>query len=100
MNETADDAKLKVVSIHLEGETLQWHQGYANVQTAEGRTLSRTKYVAALKGRFIDQPFDDPMLEMKNLRQEGSFSYYQHESDGLLHKVSLVEKVSEHATIN
>lgn len=66
------------------------------------------EYVASLKARFGNELFGDPMLEMKNLlqrkkapfRQEGSFSDYQRGFDNLVHRVSLIEKVSERATIS
>lgn len=43
-----------------------------------------------LLDRFRDELFGEPMLEMKNLRQESSFSDYQGEFEGLLYMVSHV----------
>lgn len=42
----------------------------------------------------------DPMLEMKNLRQEGSFEEYQMKFDVLLHQVSLTEHLLEKAAVS
>lgn len=40
------------------------------------------------------------MLEMRNLREEGSLADYQRQFDGLLHRWQLVEKVSEKTVIS
>lgn len=70
------DANLKVAVIHLEAEVLQWHQVYVKIQSKQGRTLSWTEYVIVLQARFGEEFFEDTILEMKNLHQEGSFSEY------------------------
>lgn len=62
--------------------------------------MSWAGYVEALKARFGDKMFGDLMLEMRNLRQEGSLAEYQRLFDGLLHRWQLVEKVSEKMTIS
>lgn len=41
-----------------------------------------------------------PILEMKNLKQEGSLTKYFRELDVLLNKVHLLEPVSERAALS
>lgn len=37
IDETPEEAKLKIAIIHLEGDALQWHQGFARVLQHQGR---------------------------------------------------------------
>lgn len=48
VNETPEATKLKIVIIHLEGEALQWHHGYARTQQLQGQTLTWSDYIVAL----------------------------------------------------
>lgn len=89
-----------VAVIHLEGEALQWHQGYVKVQTAEGNTMTWPGYVEAVKARFGDKLFDDALLEIRNLRQDDSLADYQRKFDGLLHRVQLIERVSKRDVVS
>lgn len=40
IDDRPENARFKVTVIHLEGETLQWHQGYIKVQAIAGKTVS------------------------------------------------------------
>lgn len=62
--------------------------------------MSWTEYVAAFQAQFGEELFGNPILEMKNLHQEGSFLEYQSRFDALLHRVQLVEEVSERVAAN
>lgn len=83
---TPEDAKLKVVVIHLDGEAFQWQQGYIRIHAAEGNPITCSGYVEELKARFGDELFEDPMLEMRNLRQQSSLADSQRHFDGLPHR--------------
>lgn len=91
----SDDAKLKVAVIHLKGEALQWYQEYMKIQSKKGRMMSCSEYVATLQARFDEELYGDPIFELKNLHQEGSFPEYQSRFNALLHRVQLIENVSD-----
>lgn len=100
IHRNSEEAKLKVAIIHLGGEALQLPQGCMKIQFQLGRTLSWSKYFVALQAQFDEELFRDPILEMKNLRQEWSFSKYQGKFDALLHRVQFLEKMSKRVVVS
>ena len=48
----------------------------------------------ALKGRFGERVYEDPMADLKSLVQTGSLQDYLEEFDVLSHKVTLTEEYS------
>ena len=73
---TPDNAKVRVASIHLEGKALMWHQSFMR-SFAHGQWPNWVRYKEAIMGRFGQQPFDDPLSELMQLRQVGSVEQYQ-----------------------
>nr|XP_033514042.1 uncharacterized protein LOC117278683 [Nicotiana tomentosiformis] len=87
MDEVPFDQRVKVTSIHLEGEAIAWHRSYIKARNSViGPT--RTEYVIALNERFGEE-FEDHMESLKNLMQSGSVREYQAEFDRLLTGVNL-----------
>ncbi|PKH89637.1 hypothetical protein CRG98_049918, partial [Punica granatum] len=66
---TPDDVKVKLVAIHLEGRALQWYQAYVRSLGVEGKAVIWSEYVTAVVSRFGDSGYEDPMADLKNLRQ-------------------------------
>lgn len=66
----------------------------------QGRALTWSKYVEVLHARFDNELFGDPMLEMKILRQEGSFVDYQGRLNTLLDKIQLIDSITEQFTLS
>ncbi|PKI45686.1 hypothetical protein CRG98_034002 [Punica granatum] len=91
VDKTADELKLKLVVIHLEGKALQWHQSYMRSLAAENKEVKWEEYVAAVVARFGETGFEDPMADLKNLRQLGSLREYMDEFDILSNKVVINE---------
>lgn len=69
------------------------------IQMQKGRTLSWLDYVDALQVRFSEGRFGDPILEMKNLRQDILFPDYQWGFNVFLHRIQLIENVSERSVV-
>ncbi|PKI53800.1 hypothetical protein CRG98_025806 [Punica granatum] len=88
---TPDDVKVKLVAIHLEGKALQWHQAYVRSLGVEGKAVIWSEYVTAVVSRFGDSGYEDPMADLKNLRQVGFVQDYMTEFDALLNRVTITE---------
>lgn len=87
MGEILYDQRVKVTSIHLDGDAIAWHRSYMK---ARNSTLDPTwtEYVLALNERFGDV-FEDSMKAIKNLHQTGKVKDYQAKFDRLLTGVNL-----------
>nr|CAD1839913.1 unnamed protein product [Ananas comosus var. bracteatus] len=88
---TEEDAKVKLATIHLEGRALQWHQVYMKSRLTRSPPTWE-EYVSALNTRFGVDLYDDPMAELKELKQTGSVMEYQDKFDALLNRVVLTEE--------
>lgn len=87
MDEVAFDQRVKVASIHFDGEVIAWHRSYVKSRDSVLEP-TWTEYVLALNERF-GEGFEDHMEALKNLQQTGSVKYYQAEFDRLLIGVNL-----------
>lgn len=86
LDEVNDEAKVKLAAIHMEGMALQWHQGYMK---SRGYALPGWgEYVMALTARF-GALYDDPMTDLKNLRQNNSVQEYQDAFDAIVNRLDL-----------
>ena len=83
---TPENAKVKIASIHLEDTALLWHQSYIRAYTF-GQWPTWDGYKEAIMGRFGQQPLDDPLSELMQLRQVGSVEQYQDAFDALLIRI-------------
>ncbi|PKI48777.1 hypothetical protein CRG98_030819 [Punica granatum] len=88
---TPDDVKMKLVSIHVEGRALQWHQAYVRSLGVERKMVNWNEYVIAVVSRFGDSGYEDPMVDLKNLRQAGLVQDYMTEFNALLNRVTITE---------
>ncbi|KAF2289889.1 hypothetical protein GH714_039032 [Hevea brasiliensis] len=59
---------VKMVALHLEGKTLQWHQGFIKVRGPIAY-LDWGDYVEAITARFGSNAFEDPLADLRNLKQ-------------------------------
>jgi len=87
MNAVAFDQKVRVASIHLEGEAIAWHRSYMRSRSCVADP-SWTVYILALNEKFGEE-FEDSMEALKNLTQTSSVKEYQAEFDRLLTYVNL-----------
>ncbi|KAH0710443.1 hypothetical protein KY284_011870 [Solanum tuberosum] len=87
MNAVAFDQKVRVASIHLEGEAIAWHRSYMRSRSCVDDP-SWTVYILALNEKFGEE-FEDSMEALKNLTQTSSVKEYQAEFDRLLTYVNL-----------
>ncbi|XP_019228846.1 PREDICTED: uncharacterized protein LOC109209936 [Nicotiana attenuata] len=75
MDEVAFDQRVKVASIHFDGEAIAWHRSFMRSRNSV-LDPTWTEYVLALNERFGDG-FEDHMEALKNLQQTGSVREYQ-----------------------
>ncbi|KAL4376913.1 hypothetical protein GQ457_02G033300 [Hibiscus cannabinus] len=83
-----EDAKIRVVMLHLEGKALQWHQLVAKNHGDLGQ-LTWGQYLKLLRDRFAPEGFDDPFADLVALRQLDSVEQYYEEFVVLLNQVNL-----------
>ncbi|GJU39438.1 reverse transcriptase [Tanacetum coccineum] len=82
-----DNVKVKLASIHLYDKALAWHKQFEKVN---GEFASWELYETTIYKRF-GPCYEDPMEEIKNLRQEGTVSDYQDKFEALISRVELTE---------
>ena len=87
IDNVAEQDKLSIVGVHLYDRALVWHQKYMNVM---GANVTWDQYETAVLERFAPM-FEDPMAEIKNLRQDGSVQVYQDAFDVLYNKLDIPE---------
>nr|GFA80069.1 hypothetical protein [Tanacetum cinerariifolium] len=88
IGEVQDDAqKLMLVSMHLFGNALNWHKKFLK---KNGDDVTWQKYKEEIKERF-DLVNEDPMVELKNLKQVGTVQAYKDLFESLPNKVDQLE---------
>ncbi|RVX10301.1 Retrovirus-related Pol polyprotein from transposon 17.6 [Vitis vinifera] len=90
VDRTPPEARVRLAALHLEGKAIQWHQGYIKCRGNEAY-LDWSEYVIALNARFGQHVFDDPIADLRNLRQTGSLQSYMDEFDELYPRADIKE---------
>ncbi|RVW97594.1 Transposon Ty3-G Gag-Pol polyprotein [Vitis vinifera] len=90
VDRTPPEARVRLAALHLEGKAIQWHQGYIKTRGNEAY-LDWSEYVIALNARFGQHVFDDPIANLRNLRQTGSLQSYMDEFDELYPRADIKE---------
>ncbi|GKC92896.1 reverse transcriptase [Tanacetum coccineum] len=80
-----DEQKIRLVSMHMFGKALNWHQHF---MSKFGEVMTWAVYQTHVKRRF-ESVFEDPIMELKNLKQTTSVQVYQDFFEALLNKVDL-----------
>lgn len=85
-----DDAqKVRLAAIHLEGKALLWHQKF--MKKCLNVLPTWKKYTEEITLRF-GELYDDPMAELKALKQSGTVQEYHDEFDALASRLQLSEE--------
>ncbi|GJS01327.1 reverse transcriptase domain-containing protein [Tanacetum coccineum] len=87
LDNVADNQKVKIASIHLHDKALDWHR---NFERRNGLEVTWEKYSEEVLQRF-GSFVEDPMADLKNLRQTSTIKVYQDQFDALLSKVDITE---------
>ena len=90
VDETPSEAKVRIAAMHLEGKALQCHQVFMKARISRDPPAWE-EYVKALGSRFGDCLYDDPMGDLKGLRQTRSVREYQDAFEEFLNRVDLPE---------
>ena len=88
LEKIAEGSKIGVISLYLEGCALQWHKNFVKNKV---RAPEWQEYREAMKARFGVLAYDDPMAEMKKLKQTGSFQEYLKAFEFLMDRAQLNE---------
>lgn len=86
LDHTPDFTKTQLASVYLEDRAQQWY--YTYVQQRSDVEIGWDDFVAALNARF-EQLYDDPMTELKNLRQTGTVKEYHDTFDSIVSRLDL-----------
>ncbi|GJS76206.1 reverse transcriptase [Tanacetum coccineum] len=80
--------KIQLASMHVYDKALIWHQQFCK---RFGENYPWEVYAKEAIRRF-DSVFDDPLMELKNLKQDGSVKDYHEKFESLLNRMELNEK--------
>ncbi|GJT41734.1 retrotransposon-related protein [Tanacetum coccineum] len=86
-----EDQKLRLVSMHLYDKALEWHKQFVKIR---GENVLWPEYEKEITARF-NSVFEDPMVEIKNLKQDGEVKVYQEQFEVLLNRLDLNESYAE-----
>lgn len=89
MDETLAIDRIKIAALHLEGRAIQWHQSF--MKTKDDMVLSWEEYIASMRARFGHYAYDDPIADLKNLKQVYLLQHYLDKFDELYLKTSIKE---------
>nr|GEV32796.1 hypothetical protein [Tanacetum cinerariifolium] len=84
-NIVKDEQKIRLVSMHMFGKALNWHQHFIS---KFGKLMTWAVYQTHVKRRF-ESVFEDPIMELKNLKHTTSVQVFQDSFEALLNKVDL-----------
>ncbi|GJU73050.1 reverse transcriptase, partial [Tanacetum coccineum] len=90
IDNTSNEEKVKIFSVHLTDKALLWHRQYLSVN---GENVTWEVYKNAIVQRFRSI-FEDPMSALKNAKYEKTAKEYQDLFDTLLCRVTISQ---EHA---
>ncbi|KAF2312123.1 hypothetical protein GH714_028135 [Hevea brasiliensis] len=82
------ESRVKVAALHLEGKAILWHQGYVKIKGPVAYD-NWQEYVGSLRARFRKQGYDDPLAELKNLKQTHGLQEYLDTFDALYPKAGV-----------
>ncbi|XP_071739536.1 uncharacterized protein [Rutidosis leptorrhynchoides] len=85
-----ENEKVRLASIHMYKRALVWHQQFVKTH---GEDVDWLVYAEAVQKRF-GSTIEDPLAELKNLRQNGSLKIYNDEFEQLLNKTEVTDKQS------
>ncbi|XP_071735106.1 uncharacterized protein [Rutidosis leptorrhynchoides] len=93
VDQIEDDDKIRIVSIHLQGKALTWNQQFIRLN---GENVDWEVYEAAIQKRF-GSAIEDPLSELKNLRQTSTVTEYHDEFEMLKRRDVTLEISEKHA---
>lgn len=89
LDDIEDNQRVRLAAIHLEGRALLWHQNY--MKKCLNILPTWAKYTEEITSRF-GELYDDPMADLKALKQSGSVQEYHDMFDALAGRLQLSEE--------
>nr|GEU61541.1 hypothetical protein [Tanacetum cinerariifolium] len=81
----------RLVSMHLYDKALEWHTQFLKIH---GENVLWPDYEKEILARF-SSVFEDPMVKLKNLKQDGEVKVYQEQFEVLLNRLDLTESYAD-----
>ncbi|KAL0331637.1 UNVERIFIED_CONTAM: hypothetical protein Sangu_1709200 [Sesamum angustifolium] len=81
---------MKLTTVHLEGKALQWHQVYMKSQLTR-ESPRWEEYVRVLNDQFRTFLYEDPISELKKLKQTRMIPEYMDRFDEPINYLELTE---------
>lgn len=82
--------KVKMPSIHFDCKVLSWFQSFMKTRD-KNRIVSWSELIGSMTSRFGEQPFIDPVSEIKKLKQVVPLHLYLEEFDMKFSRTNLDE---------
>lgn len=95
-----EEQKIDIVTIHVDGDALLWHQTYVKMKELQGNTLTWAEYSSTIQARFGLSNYYDPMLDLRNLQQEESVTEYYKQFSTIFHHIQLHDVLSEKQSLS
>lgn len=89
LDDIEDAQRVRLAAIHLEGKALLWHQKL--MKKCQNILPRWAKYTEEINMRF-GELYDDPMAELKALKQAGTVQEYHDQFDALASRLTLSEE--------
>ncbi|XP_042051538.1 uncharacterized protein LOC121796828 [Salvia splendens] len=85
-----EEEKVRVAAIHLEGKALQWHRGFESLH-GDMAYADWSCYSSSLAARFGAHAYEDPLADLRNLKQKGTLQDYMDTFDELYPRAGIRE---------
>ncbi|XP_042065679.1 uncharacterized protein LOC121809207 [Salvia splendens] len=85
-----DEERVRVAAIHLEGKALQWHRGFESLH-GDMAYADWPCYSSSLAARFGAHAYEDPLADLRNLKQKGTLQDYMDIFDELYPRAGIRE---------
>lgn len=82
--------QVQVAAIHLERRALQWHKGFSSLH-GDVAYADWGCYISALAARFGAHAYEDPLADLRNLKQVGTLQQYMDDFDELYPRTRMGE---------
>lgn len=89
LDDIEDAQRVRLAAIHLEGKALLWHQNF--MKKCNNVLPNWAKYTEEITLRF-GELYDDPMAELKALKQGGTVQEYHDSFDAVASRLQLSEE--------
>lgn len=74
VNAISNDDRPKTVALHFNGREIQWHQSF--IRSKNRVAVTQEEYVVTMRIRFGSHGYDNPLADLRNLKQVSILQQY------------------------